>query len=341
MEWWTTPSGTTVAVAVSGPRTAYGDTAAFYDVAVQSSAAASRTVEVRIDEPRFVNTIRYHNRQRPLAPEDLAAAAWIAALRAVDNEPGFFDTDAALRIELGYDELDESSRPQRISDHALRQYIARRLYLLWKEQSFYASLSFDERDSALTGADPDDFLRNLQLLEQEGYVQLDGTHDHGFAGFSARGTARLIRDVERYGAAVTDVESQDDYAARLRAAHALSADRTAILNERMRYRAAQSSAELASVFRAVAPLLEGVVRRLLEAHGSKRNHTNLGTMIHELTERRLGTLGVRSQLSAVQSSARDISLHGEELPSAVLRIACETCFELFPQLGVLYPQGSA
>jgi len=202
-------------------------------------------------------------------------------------------------------------------------------------------LSFDERDAALTGADPNDFLRNLQLLEQEGYLVLSGTHDPGFAGFDARGTARLIRDVERYGAAAPDVESQEDYALRLQAVQALSANHSAILAERLRYRAAQSSVELASVFRAVAPLLEGVVRRLLEAHGSKRNHSSLGPMIGELTERRLGTLGLRSQLSAVQSSARDISLHGEELPSAVLRIACETCFELFPQLGMLYPEVSA
>jgi len=133
VEWWATPSGATVSVTVRGPRVVHGDTAAFYDVDVQSTARASRTVTVRIDEPHFLNVLRHHNQRRPLKPADLFNAAWIAALRAVDQQPGFFDTNEPLQIELGYDELDESSRPPRLSDHALRQYIARRLYLLTVE----------------------------------------------------------------------------------------------------------------------------------------------------------------------------------------------------------------
>src|SRR5690606_19859262 len=262
-------------------------------------------------------------------------------IRAVDSEPDFFRLDSAIAVGLGFDEIVELEQGPRINDRALRRYIARRLYLFWQQSGPYSELSFEERDSLLTGAEPADFLRNLHILAQEGYVDLDGTHDPGFAGFTARPTARLIRDVERHGAAAPDVETRDDYAARLIAATALAEERAAILSERQRYEAALTGLELTSVFRAIVPILEGVIRRLLQARGATREHTSLGPMIQEMTQRRLGTLGLRSQISAVQTAARDISLHGEHVPPAVLRIATETVFELFPQIGVLFNEVSA
>jgi hypothetical protein len=155
--------------------------------------------------------------------------------------------------------------------------------------------------------------------------------------FQAKPTAQLIREVERYGAAEGDVESEADFTARLVAQAILSAERPAVLAERRRYELAQAPEDVVSVFRAVMPMVEGIVRRLLRAQGSKKEHGSLGPMIAELAERRIGTLGLWSQLSAVLTNGRDISLHGEELPIAVLRITTETCFELIPQLGLLFP----
>ena len=123
----------------------------------------------------------------PLGARERAEAAWVAAVRAVDGSPGFFETAEPLKIDLRYDDLDETAIPSRISDQDLRRYVARRLYLLWKEASFDVDLEFDGRDAALTGAGPTDFLRNLQLLQEEGYVHLDTTHNEGFAGFNSRG----------------------------------------------------------------------------------------------------------------------------------------------------------
>ena len=289
----------------------------------------------------YVNTIRRANHLPPLGARERAEAAWVAAVRAVDGSPGFFETAEPLKIDLRYDDLDETAIPSRISDQDLRRYVARRLYLLWKEASFDVDLEFDGRDAALTGAGPTDFLRNLQLLQEGGYVHLDTTHDEGFAGFTARGTARLIRDVERHGAATPDIESQADYTARLSAIGQLSTEVEAILSERQRYEVAQTPAEVASVFRALAPILEGVLRRLLQAHGSRHQLPTLGPMIGEMTRRDIGSLGTRSQLGAVQNHGRDISLHGEDVPVVVLRIVTEICFKLFSELGGLFPPPTA
>jgi hypothetical protein len=248
---------------------------------------------------------------------------------------------ASLRIELGYDELDEFKTSTQMPDQALRRYIARRLYLAWEHGSLDQLLSFETTDEALTGARPQAFLRNLQLLEQEGYLELSRSMGTSFSSFSARPTARLIREVERYGAAEGDVESEADYGARLGAPQALQDEQNAIMAERRRYRLARTPDEIVSVFRAVMPILEGVVRRVLRAHGSEKQYGSLGQMIGELRTRSIGTLGIWSQLNAVLTNGRDISLHGEELPVAVLRIVTESCFELFPQLVSLFPDPSA
>lgn len=79
------------------------------------------------------------------------------------------------------------------------------------------------------------------------------------------------------------------------------------------------------------------MKRLLLAHGSKKQHGTLGPMIEDLKNRGIGGVSLTSQLAAVKNNARDISLHGGDLPTSVLRIAVETCFALVPQLGRLFP----
>jgi hypothetical protein len=169
-------------------------------------------------------------------------------------------------------------------------------------------------------------------------VELSRTFDSGFPGFEARATATLIRDVERYGAARPDIESQEDYLAHINESGGNAPELANIVTERLRYEVARRPEEIVSVFRATMPIVEGLVRRLLRAHGSTREHGSLGPMIGELRDRNIGTRGLWSQLTALLNNVRDISLHGEEVPVAVLRIAAEGCFELFPQLLAAFPE---
>lgn len=340
MDWWVTPSGTTIAVR-SGPEYHQsGDAGVFFDLNVSSTGGNARPITVRVDEPSYINGLRQANGLLPLDQVARGAAALVAGIHAVDGNPDFFASSEPLRLNLDYDQLTPKSVPS-IGNQELRRHIARRLYLTWEHGSFDDFLAFGSMDESLTGAGAQAFLRNLQLLEQEGYVKLSRTMGTGFSSFQARPTAQLVREVERYGAARGDVESEADFTARLVAHAVLSAEQPGIMAERRRYELAQAAEEVASVFRAVMPILEGVVRRLLRAHGSTKEHGSLGPMIAELVERKIGTRGLGSQLNAVLTSGRDISLHGEDLPIAVLRIATETCFELFPQLGLHFPTPSA
>jgi hypothetical protein len=337
VDWWVTPSGTTIAVQRGAEYRKSGEAAVFLDLRVTSPGGQARPIAIRVEDPSYINNLRQAQGLSPLDEAARGVAALVAGIRAVDKNPDFFESPEPLRLDLAYDQLTPSSTPS-FDAGRLRRYIARRLYLTWEHGTFDDFLWFGHPDELLTGAGPRAFLRNLQLLEQEGYVELTRTMGQGFGSFGSQPTAKLIREVERYGAAKADVESEEDFAARLFAQTALSAEQPSIMAERQRYELARAPDELASVFRAVAPLLEGIIRRLLRAHGSRREHGSLGPMVGELTERRIGTLGLWSQLSAVHRGARDISLHGEELPVAVLRITTETCFELIPQLGALFPE---
>lgn len=336
-----TPSGTTLSVESGPEQSRPNDLGVYFDLRVSSTGGDTRHVTVRVDEPAYVNAARAANNLPPLDAGGRASAAQVAAIRAVDENTEFFASTEPLQLALTYDELDESRVTDRISDQNLRRYIARRLYLIWQHKSFDHYLRFGSSDQALTGATPGAFLRNLQLLEQEGHVELERTAGGGFAGFEARATALLVREVEEHGAAEDDVESETDYTARLIVQAALAPEHDSIVDERRRYELAQTPQELASVFRAIVPILEGVVRRLLRAHGGERDYGTLGPMIGELRKRKIGTRGTWTQLTAVKTTGRDISLHGEELPVAVLRIVTVTCFELFPQLGLLFPVSSS
>lgn len=340
MDWWVTPSGTSIAVLSGAEYYKSGDAGAFVDLNVTSTGGSSRPMIVRIDDPAYINGLLQTNGLIPLDEAGRGTAALAAGIRAVDSTPDFFVSSEPLGLNLDYDQLSARSTPP-IGNANVRRYVARRLYLTWEHGTFDDFLSLGTIDEMLTGAGSQAFLRNLQLLEQEGYIELSRTMGKGFESMQARGTAKLIREVERYGAAKGDVATEAEFTGRLVAQVRLSAEKPGILAERRRYELAQTTEEVTSVFRAIMPIVEGIVRRLLRAHDSKKEHHSLGPMISELVQRRIGTRGLWSQLNAVLTSGRDISLHGEELPIAVLRITTETCFELIPQLGSLFPASSA
>lgn len=334
-----TPSGTTISVTPQGseqpPR--YGHTSVIHQLTVASTGGQSRKVEVAFDEPDYVNTLQAGNHLPELKADDRARLAMIATLRSIDQDPTFFEGDGALRLKLGFDEIQQLGRAARLSNESIRRYLSRRLHLAWENGALDDFVDFDDADLALTGASPADFLRNLQVLEQGEYVEMVRTMGAGLACFSARAKSKLLREVERYGAAHEDVESATEYEMTLASVPGLASREAAIVLERGRYERARTPEELASVFRAIAPVVEGLVRDLLRADGCKKEFSSLGPMIGEMVSRGLGTVGLRAQLNAVLTGGRDISLHGEELPTPVLRIVTETCFGLLPQLAGLLP----
>lgn len=337
MDWWVTPSGTTVRINIGTEFSIPNHDAVGYSVTATSTGGITREVEVAFVTPHLIDVARRHRGEPPLDPGNRSELAIISALRAVDSDPDFFEPQDDTPITIGPgDDAEIADRPS-LSDQGLRRYLTRRLYLAWKHGSLNEAVEFSDVDAALTGCGPTDFLRNLQLLEQEGYVTLDQTHDPGFAGFDATPTSALVRAVERYGAAPEDVETAEDYLELVGAIPSLAQDEKAIRLDRGRFETARTPEEIESVFRSVMPLLEGTVQRLLQAHGSQRQHTSLGSMIGELKNRGIGGVSLTSQLTAVKTNARDISLHGGEIPTSVLRIATETCFALLPQLGRLFP----
>jgi hypothetical protein len=75
VDWWVTPSGTTVSVHVTPEYATPGDAAVYIDLTVSSTSRDRRPVTVRIDEPGYVNTLRSANGLPPLDEGARAGAA--------------------------------------------------------------------------------------------------------------------------------------------------------------------------------------------------------------------------------------------------------------------------
>lgn len=236
-------------------------------------------------------------------------------------------------VEVEADEAVEmlSGPPQ--SDRAIRRFIARRVHDSYSRSTLKTPVVIDDIDFAILGATATDFIRNSQLLEAESYIEISSTSP---TSVTIRPTAKLVRDVERYGAVKEDVVSQLDYLGVVTAYPAIARFLPVIDLEYRRYSLALSPIELESVFKAIAPLVEDIVKDLLRSHGSTALHSTLGPAISEMRERGLGGISITSQLSYVLKFSRDLAQHGVNLPLPVLRIACENAFEVIPQLAALY-----
>ena len=222
-----------------------------------------------------------------------------------------------------------------LDDRSIRRFLARRLYDHYTRSDLNTWELIDEFDVATCGSTVSDVLRNARLLEAEGYIRigLDAPN-----GFEAMPTARLVREVEKFGAAQEDSVNERDYLGALAAYTSLSPHREALTLEYGRYVTATSTTELESVFRAVAPVVEAIVKETLRANGSRRHHSSLGPAISDLKNRGVGGPGLWMQLDHVLSFPRDLTEHGLPLPVSVLRIACANAFELVPQLASLQPR---
>jgi hypothetical protein len=306
-----------------------------------ASADGSPRKRVVVSFPAFELTVAdlAHNGVAPLDDPALVLGI-LAILRSIEgSEPT--DAGRSPNIEIEGDEAVAILARARASDREIRRFVARRMYDVYSRGDLDSKSLFDSYDYALLGGSSADFKRNFQVLSAEGYLTVDGTRflkDGLTNEIIAMPTAKLIRDVERYGAAKEDVISDHDYASVLAAYPQIGADIEALIAEHRRFALASTGVELMSVFRAASPIVEALAKRVLAASGSTRMHPTLGPVIAELQERALGGPALWSQLNHILKFARDLTLHGSSLPEPVLRIACENAFALAPQLASLLPR---
>jgi hypothetical protein len=261
----------------------------------------------------------------------------LATLALLDNLDGLSelppDPHGNRRIFVGSEDVATILERPRQSDREIRRFLARRLYDAYSRGILRDTIVIDAMDMAVCGASLIDFLRNGQLLEEEAYLFIrSNTPD----SVSIEPRAKLIREVERYGATREDAAGEADFLASVSAYPSLARVKGALSLEYGRYSTARTALELESVFKAVAPVVEDMVKDLLTANGSEATYPGLGPAINALRGRGLGNVALYAELSHVLKFARDLASHGAQLSEPVLRIACENCFQLVPQLGALY-----
>ncbi len=267
------------------------------------------------------------------AREDLAV---LTLLSEVDNSPNLFeDPESSHEILADASFLLDKLKRSKMPDRDMRRYIIRKVYEQYSRTTLSDPVSIQQMDFWITGAAYIDFLRNIEVLAEEGYLRVIEMSEE--KGLAVRGTARLVREFEKYGAARDDVIAQQDYVATLGNYPVLQRHSEEILLEHRRYTTAITPSELISVFRAVAPIVETILRELLSAHGCTKHLQSLGPMISELQRRTLGSVALYSQLNHILKFSRDLAQHGAHVSEPVLRIACENAFELIPQLATLFP----
>jgi hypothetical protein len=262
----------------------------------------------------------------------------LSLLAVLDNLDGLSelpsDPHGNRRIEVDANAAEALLRRPKLSDRELRRFLSRRIYDLYSRHTLSQSFAIDAFDCLIAGASETDLLRNMQVLEEEGYLDIVSTSPGLVV---VRATAKFVREVERYGAPKEDAASGYDLLAALPSYPRLTPWTPTIKLEYGRYSSAQSAIELASVFRALAPTVEAIVKDILVANGVRSAPDKLGPCINALRQHPLGNIGLWSQLSHVLKFGRDLEEHGSPLPEPVLRVACENCFSLILQLGALYP----
>jgi hypothetical protein len=330
-----TSSGRTVRVTFQAEEHVHGRDALDMIFEVSSTGPPEPRI-VRFHQPPMIRTELTNQTNLDFDSERQVLAVG-AILNTIDGDESLRDADRPEVINIDADAVLAAVGMRPLDDRALRRYIARRAYDHYRGNTLNEPFSFDNVDSLITGAGDRDIRRNVEVLVEEKYLQFVALPATG--GYTIRPTAQLIRSVERYGAAEEDVPSGEEYAAVFDAYPQLREYRAAVVLERSRFVVARSPSELMSVFRAIAPTVESVVKGLLHSHGSKTDHTSLGPMIADMQARGIGDSGVYQQLSHILKFGRDLALHGADMPESVLRIAIENAFELLPQLASLYLEG--
>ncbi len=255
----------------------------------------------------------------------------VAVLAAIDQDPAFFDpATQSYDIEIGPGNVAGFCDRPRLSDQELRRYIARRVYDEYSRGDMDVLVGFGEMDLWLTGNQAQDFLRNTQVLEAEGYLRMHRAM--GVGNFDAQPTARLVRDVERYGSAREDAISSGDYESLVRSSPTLVRRFDSIMLEHRAVFPCSNTRRARVRIPCHCTASGRCASRGIEGKGATRDLPTLGTMISELQQRRLDGVHIYSQLNRILKFARDLEQHGAQLPMSVLRIAAANAFELLPQV---------
>lgn len=337
-EFYITPSGSSVELSFEGSDPHPHRNAERYVFSASSSSGGSERISVSLVEPTLINGALAREGLPDLKSltDDLTRLAAVIHFDELDSLATDHDGNRIVEIDAQH-ALDLIQRP-RVGDRDIRRFIVRRLYQGYSRTTLRQGTTIADFDLLLLGASITDIVRNAQVLAEEGYLAIESGAENRL---TLHPTARLVREVERYGAAREDVASERDYLHAIAAYAPLKPHLQTVQLEYQRHTVALTPTELGSVFKAISPVVETIVKDLLKAHGSTKQHPTLGPAIADLQARGIGDQSLVSQLSHILKFARDLAQHGSTLPIPVLRIASENAFELIPQLGALFPRGAA
>lgn len=306
-----------------------------------SGAGRARSLLVRYEEPEAVEAPLREERGTRLDDATRHVFSVAAAVEAVEDDPDVFDgSGEPLELSMAAADVLGILRRPRLDDRPLRRYIARRLYHHWARFGADRPARPDRVDYLVTGAGPKDFARNAGLLEREGYLEVRRAAEG--ESLDIRPTALLIREVERRGGPRADVTSGEDYEDRLSLYAPLVDVREPLALGHGRYVRATTAAELAAVFRTVAPVVETLLRDVLQAHGSRRSYRGMAPILRDLKKRNVGDRRLRGLANHVHGFTGELERRerGDDHPTeGELRIACENSFELVPRIAALADRG--
>lgn len=294
----------------------------------------SGTKDIRVCFDRLVRLDSVSEERNPEAETD--GDAWevlavLAIIDYVDSDPESLEDNHKAVLLVDHDLAFRIINRSSMSDRDLRRFIARWVYTVYSHQTLSVRIAFSRIDELITGCSALAIERNVGVLVAEQYLTYGEVKRNG----TVSPTVKLVREVERYGAAKEDAVAEHDYSASLRAYPILAGHRDGIVMEWERYSTARTATELVSVFRALVPYVEAILGDVLHSHGSKKAAATLAPMITDLQRRQLADRGLLSKLNHIIVFARDLALHGASTPEPVLRIACENAFGLIPQIAAL------
>jgi hypothetical protein len=334
-ELFLTPGGSEISLTL-GPRAPLGGRDATGIVATVTHASGRKRVRVEFDA--LVNTEGISLPESPVPEIDenpMAALAVLAVIDYVDTDPASLADESDTVIAVDYARANRLIRRPCMNDRDLRRFLARWVHTVYRRNTLQVRIELWRIDELITGCSATAIDRNIGVLEAEGYLTRTVEIGNPLGNPIVSPSVKLVRDVERYGAAREDAAAERDYVASLRAYPALASHRDGVILEWERYSTARTSTELVSVFRALVPFVEAVLGDTLRSHGSAKSNATLPPMIAELQHRQLADRGLLAKLNHIIVFARDLATHGASLSEPVVRIACENTFDLIPQIAAL------
>ena len=326
-----TPGGSELSITIGTVAPVAGRDATAVVTSVKHASGEKR---IRVDVDTLVQLEGLAGAGRPdeaIASNPMAVLALLAVIDLADTDPSSIAGPGDTVLPVNYEHSRRLIARGPMTDRDLRRFLARWIHSRFSRNTLRVRVAFSRIDELITGCSATAIDRNLGVLEAEGYlVRLP---EIGSRAFSP--TVKLVREVERYGAAREDAVAERDYPAALQAYAVLASHRSGITLEWERYTTARTSTELVSVFRALVPYLEAVLSDVLRSHGSAKSNSTLAPMIADLQQRQLADRGLLAKLNHIIVFARDLTAHGATLSEPVVRIACENAFELIPQVAAL------